>query len=173
MQKLGISRRTVYYDMEKINDWLKTIHLPPVEYVRAAGYYLPDESRKGIPQLAGQLPVQQYYLSPRERLAWLAVHLLSPADGSLFVHHLTDLLQVSRGTVLKDLNIVRPELESLKLKVAYDRKQGYRVRGKRATSGRRSRTTSGRSSEAWAGSRRSAGAKTRAVLTRCWTYSLR
>ncbi|MFB7817739.1 BglG family transcription antiterminator [Paenibacillus chitinolyticus] len=129
MQKLGISRRTVYYDMEKINDWLKTIHLPPVEYVRAAGYYLPDESRKGIPELAGQLPVQQYYLSPRERLAWLVVHLLSPAGGSLFVHHLTDLLQVSRGTVLKDLNIVRPELEALKLKLTYDRKQGYRVRG--------------------------------------------
>ncbi|MCS7460297.1 BglG family transcription antiterminator [Paenibacillus doosanensis] len=128
MQKLGISRRTVYYDMDKINGWLKAIHLPPVEYVRTAGYYLPDESRSGIPQLAEGGGAQPYYLSPRERLAWLALQLLS-AEEPLFVHHLTDLLQVSRGTVLKDLNIVRPELEDWKLRLTYDRKQGYRVQG--------------------------------------------
>nr|WP_269321933.1 BglG family transcription antiterminator [Paenibacillus sp. UNC451MF] len=128
MQKLGISRRTVYYDMEKINDWLKAIHLPPVEYVRTAGYYLPDESRSGLPQLTGGVHAQEYYWSPRERLAWLSLYLLSE-EGELFVHHLTDLLKVSRGTVLKDLNSVRPEMDALKLKVTYDRKRGYGVQG--------------------------------------------
>ncbi|MEJ9217548.1 BglG family transcription antiterminator [Paenibacillus glucanolyticus] len=128
MQKLGISRRTVYYDMEKVNDWLKAVHLPPVQYVRTAGYYLPDESRAGLPKLAGKPHAQQYYLSPRERLAWISLYLLS-AVGPLFVQHLTHLLQVSRGTVLKDLNSVRQEIEGARLKVTYDRKRGYGVQG--------------------------------------------
>lgn len=129
MQKLGISRRTVYYDMEKINDWLKAVHLPPVKYVRTVGYYLPDESRAGLPQLTGKPHAQQYYLSPRERIAWMSLYLLS-AERPLFVQHLTDLLQVSRGTVLKDLNSVRDELKGASLKVTYDRKRGYGVQGK-------------------------------------------
>ncbi|WP_301336115.1 BglG family transcription antiterminator [Paenibacillus sp. FJAT-26967] len=128
MKKLGISRRTVYYDLDKINDWLKQMHLPPVEYVRSAGYYLPEESRAGLPGLSGKLPPQYYYFSQRERLSWLAVQLISASD-SLFVHNLTDSLQVSRGTVLKDLNLIRPELKDLRLEVTYDRKLGYRVRG--------------------------------------------
>lgn len=128
MQKLGISRRTVYYDMDKINDWLKAVQLPSVQYVRTAGYYLPEESRAGLPQLNEKPHAQQYYLSPRERLAWMSLYLLS-AESPLFVHHLTELLQVSRGTVLKDLNMVRSEMKSVKLKVTYDRKRGYGVHG--------------------------------------------
>ncbi|AZS15871.1 BglG family transcription antiterminator [Paenibacillus lutimineralis] len=128
MQKLGISRRTVYYDMEKINDWLKAVHLPPVKYVRTAGYYLPDESRADLPQLTAKPQAQQYYLSPRERLAWTSLYLLA-AEGPIFVHHLTDLLQVSRGTALKDLNRVRSEMHAAKLEVTYDRKRGYGIHG--------------------------------------------
>jgi mannitol operon transcriptional antiterminator len=128
MQKVGISRRTVYYDMEKINDYLKAIHLPPVKYVRTVGYYLPDESRAGLPQSTGKPHTQQYYMSPRERMAWMSLYLLS-AEGPLFVHHLTDLLQVSRGTVLKDLNMVRSDMKASKLKVTYDRKWGYGLNG--------------------------------------------
>ncbi|MGG3505930.1 BglG family transcription antiterminator [Paenibacillus lautus] len=128
MQKVGISRRTVYYDMEKINDYLKAIHLPPVKYVRTVGYYLPDESRAGLPQSTGKPHAQPYYLSPRERMAWMSLYLLS-TEGPLFVHHLTDLLQVSRGTVLKDLNMVRSDMKTSKLKVTYDRKWGYGVNG--------------------------------------------
>ncbi|WP_258394518.1 BglG family transcription antiterminator [Paenibacillus sp. MDMC362] len=128
MQKVGISRRTVYYDMEKINDYLKAVQLPPVKYVRTVGYYLPDESRSGLPQSTGKPQMQQYYLSPRERMAWMSLYLLS-AEAPLFVHHFTDLLQVSRGTVLKDLNMVRSDMKISKLKVTYDRKRGYGVHG--------------------------------------------
>lgn len=53
-QRLGISRRTVYYDMNKINDWLETLELPPVEYVRTAGYSLPEASRRGSRTRQGQ-----------------------------------------------------------------------------------------------------------------------
>lgn len=128
MHRLGISRRTVYYDLEKINDWLKSIHLPPVEYVRAAGFYLPEESRNRLPGLSVKVPSREYYLSPKERLSWLSIQLLF-ADAPLFVYHLTDVLQVSRGTVLKDLDLVRSKLGGFRLEVMYDRKQGYRIMG--------------------------------------------
>lgn len=132
-QRLGISRRTVYYDMNKINDWLETLELPPVEYVRTAGYSLPEASRRGIPDTAGaeSSAAQQYYLSQRERLAWIAIRLLT-AESPVFIHRLTELLQVSRGTVLKDLNAVRAQLEAAGLEVVYDRKRGYEVNGEEA-----------------------------------------
>lgn len=132
-QRLGISRRTVYYDMNKINDWLETLELPPVEYVRTAGYSLPEASRRAIPDTAGaeSSAAQQYYLSQRERLAWIAIRLLT-AKSPVFIHRLTELLQVSRGTVLKDLNAVRAQLETAGLDVVYDRKRGYEVHGEEA-----------------------------------------
>ncbi|KKO52443.1 transcription antiterminator BglG [Paenibacillus sp. DMB20] len=128
MQKLKISRRTVYYDMDKINDWLKNLNLPAVEYVRSVGYYLPDESRKNIPSMADGVPKEQLYLSLRQRIALMAVYMISTTDP-LFVYHYTDMLQVSRGTVLKDLQYVREEMKSFHLEVTYDRKNGYGVSG--------------------------------------------
>ncbi|UQX53731.1 HTH domain-containing protein [Cytobacillus pseudoceanisediminis] len=40
MEELQISKRTVYYDVDKINSWLKDQGLDELKYIRAAGFFL-------------------------------------------------------------------------------------------------------------------------------------
>lgn len=45
-EQLNISRRTLYYDIEKINGWLKETGLTPIKRRRSAGFYLEDQTKK-------------------------------------------------------------------------------------------------------------------------------
>ena len=47
--RLDVSRRTLYYDMEKVNSWLKHNKLNNVKYIRSAGFYRDKETKESIP----------------------------------------------------------------------------------------------------------------------------
>lgn len=128
MNAFHISKRTVYYDMSKINDWLRDNRLPPVEYVRGTGFLLPEKSRKQLPVKAKEIQPNHYYLSRNERKAWLGLHLISRAKP-MFLHDMEQLLQVSRGTAHSELKALREELAGFGLHVKFQRKQGYTVQG--------------------------------------------
>ncbi|GAA3411171.1 BglG family transcription antiterminator [Paenibacillus hodogayensis] len=128
MERLKVSRRTIYYDMGKVNDWLADSGLEPVEHVRRAGFRLSDASRAGMPEMAGRMRPYEYALSPRERKAWIAIVLFTRPDA-VYVHDLTEFLQVSRMTVLQDMKLLRRELASYGLKIDVERKTGYVVSG--------------------------------------------
>ncbi|MGG6314168.1 BglG family transcription antiterminator [Paenibacillus macerans] len=128
MDVLRISKRTVYYDMDKINDWLRQSGLPPVQYLRGRGFMLPDASRSRLPAMAQGVQPQQYYLSSSERKALLCLHLIN-RSAPLFLHDMEDLLKVSRGTAHAELKRLKEELESYALCVRFDRKEGYYIQG--------------------------------------------
>ncbi|WP_442951678.1 BglG family transcription antiterminator [Paenibacillus sp. GYB003] len=128
MERLKVSRRTVYYDMDKVNGWLADNGLEPVEYVRGAGFRLPEASRTGLPEQAQRIRPYEYALSPKERKAWMAIVLFTRPDA-VFAHDLADFLQVSRMTVLQDMKLLRNELDVYGLTVRVDRKAGYVVEG--------------------------------------------
>lgn len=128
MERLKVSRRTVYYDMDKVNDWLKDNGLETAEYVRRAGYRLPASSKTGLPKLAERIRLYEYALSPKERKAWMAIVLFTRSDP-VYVQDLIDFLQVSRMTVLQDMKLLKQELEAYGLTVKVDRKAGYVVEG--------------------------------------------
>ncbi|MCM3705657.1 MULTISPECIES: HTH domain-containing protein [Cytobacillus] len=50
MEELQVSKRTVYYDVDKINSWLKDQGLNELKYVRAAGFFLDEEEKQQIKQ---------------------------------------------------------------------------------------------------------------------------
>ncbi|WP_088832407.1 BglG family transcription antiterminator [Paenibacillus tyrfis] len=131
MKKFEISKRTVYYDLQAVNEWLSDRGLAPVEYVRGRGYLLPEESRSRIPSMAQEVEKDDYYLSPRERKAWVAIQLLTRREP-LFMQEITDFLLVSRGTGLSELKQVKKELAAFQLEVVFDKKNGYSVEGKEA-----------------------------------------
>jgi mannitol operon transcriptional antiterminator len=128
MQSCHISKRTVYYDMDKINDWLKSNRLGPVMYLRSLGYMLPDETRQKVPSLLQTIGVSQYYYTHKERKVWLAVHLIS-SSNPIFLQDMVALHQVSRGTVHKEISVLKDELESYRLSIVFDRVEGYLVEG--------------------------------------------
>lgn len=41
-ERLGLSRRQITYDLEKINSWLKEENLPAIRYVRQHGFVIPS-----------------------------------------------------------------------------------------------------------------------------------
>lgn len=98
IKKFNISRRTVYYDIEKINYWLKSNHLDEVKYVRTSGFYVTERTRQAIPEKLKNLEVWNYAYSEKERLAWLAIHLLVE-EPPLFLKDLSEKTKVSRNKI--------------------------------------------------------------------------
>lgn len=128
-EKFNISRRTIYYDIEKINGWLKEHKLPPVQYVRSAGFFLEEDAASRIPEKLGSLKIWHYEYTPKERKAWLAVYLAS-RTCPLYLEDLMKKVRVSRNTVIEDLKSLKEELLRFDVDLEFDRKEGYVITGK-------------------------------------------
>ncbi|MEH7387438.1 BglG family transcription antiterminator [Bacillus sp. JJ1521] len=128
MEKFKISRRTVYYDIEKINGWLKENNLKPVNQVRGLGFGLEQETSKRIPEKIELFISWQYDYSAKERKGWLALYLLG-RDSTLFLEDLAEKVRVSRNTTIDDLKVLKEEIERFHLKLEFERKTGYRIIG--------------------------------------------
>ncbi|ETI70168.1 BglG family transcription antiterminator [Neobacillus vireti] len=128
-EKFHISRRTIYYDIGKINDWLQENHLPAVKHVRSAGFILEEEAATQVPEKLGTLKTWHYEYSAKERKAWLAIYLMA-RDIPLFLEDLMEKIRVSRNTTIEDLKGLRLELERFDLTLEFNRKSGYVILGK-------------------------------------------
>ncbi|MDY0409279.1 HTH domain-containing protein [Paracerasibacillus soli] len=43
---LNVSRRTIYSDLDKVNDWLKEHHFTEIKQVRGQGLYIDELTKK-------------------------------------------------------------------------------------------------------------------------------
>lgn len=128
-EKFNISRRTIYYDIEKINGWLKEHKLSSVQYVRSAGFFLEEEAASRVPEKLGSLKVWHYEYTPKERKAWLSIYLMA-RTSPLYLEDLMKKVRVSRNTVIEDLKSLKEELLRFELDLEFDRKEGYVITGK-------------------------------------------
>ncbi|HAQ08264.1 MAG TPA: PTS sugar transporter, partial [Bacillus bacterium] len=128
-EKFNISRRTIYYDIEKINGWLKEHKLPSVQYVRSAGFFLDEEAASRVPEKLGSLKIWHYEYTPKERKAWLSIYLMARIQP-LYLEDLMKKVRVSRNTVIEDIKNLKEELLRFELDLEFDRKEGYIISGK-------------------------------------------
>ncbi|PSL41630.1 BglG family transcriptional antiterminator [Planomicrobium soli] len=129
IEKFNISRRTIYYDIDKINDWLKENNLPAVQHVRSAGFHLGKEAATHIPEKLGVLKTWHYEYSGKERKAWLTIYLMI-RNTPMYLEDLMEKLRVSRNTTINDIKALKKELERFDLELEFDRKSGYLLKGK-------------------------------------------
>ncbi|WP_347549089.1 BglG family transcription antiterminator [Pseudalkalibacillus hwajinpoensis] len=129
IEQLGISKRTFHYDLQKINDWLDENKLPIIQTRQGMGYYLSEETKQTVPNLMRELKEWQYHYSQMERVTLIGIELLTN-DQPVFMQNFMDLTQVSRGTVSKDLKLVKNLLQEEELVIQYERSTGYVVEGK-------------------------------------------
>lgn len=128
-QSLQISRRTVYYDIQKINDWLQSQGFSQLKNVRTMGFYLDDQVKKQIAKkLQALRPIRHYEYSSEERKAWIGLLILI-RNRSIFLRDLLEKLQVSRSTLLNDIKELKSEWQSFHLQLQFERKQGYFIKG--------------------------------------------
>ncbi|MGG4490936.1 BglG family transcription antiterminator [Metabacillus idriensis] len=129
MEAMNISKRTVYYDIDKINDWLKDHELEALNYVRSAGFYVSDITREQIKQkFTHPRQDQMYEHSPQERKAWAVVMILT-REEPVFLQTFLDRFLVSRSTMLSDIKQIKQELSSYNLTILFKKEKGYYLSG--------------------------------------------
>lgn len=128
-QSLQVSKRTVYYDIQKINDWLTSQGLFELKHVRTLGFYVEDSLKKQVVQQLQTLqPIRHYDYSSEERKAWIGLLLLS-RSRPLFLRDFLEKLPVSRSTLLNDVKELKTFWWKLGLHFDFERKQGYFMKG--------------------------------------------
>ncbi|WP_050615511.1 BglG family transcription antiterminator [Bacillus testis] len=129
MEQLSISKRTLYYDVEKINDWLQENKLEPLTHKRNIGYTVSEPGKQAIRQKLASLSVaEDYVYSPRERIAIIAIVVLT-RESIVTLQTLLDKLHVSRSTMLADIKQAKAELKAFHLHLQYSHETGYFLKG--------------------------------------------
>ncbi|UFJ39500.1 BglG family transcription antiterminator [Brevibacillus humidisoli] len=132
MEHFSISRRTLYYDIGKINDWLKQSGLPAVPYIYAKGFYFDDSRKQAIARITGTKSFDLSALRPGERQLYLLFYLLL-TDERITTRECMEKTGVSRNTTLHDIKHIKKEVERQGLRLSYSHTDGYRISGSELT----------------------------------------
>ncbi|SHG99766.1 HTH domain-containing protein [Virgibacillus chiguensis] len=117
-----VSRRTIYNDIGKINDWLKKQKLEIVKQVRAEGFYLEASTKEALSQTDSLVQAQYYEYTKEERKAWIYLHITC-SSKTYFLEDFQNLFQVSRNTVLEDIKALKNEIQLEQLQMHTNRRQ--------------------------------------------------
>lgn len=128
MDGYDIARRTLYYDVKKIDDWLEEGHLGKIwiseQIVKA---HITDY--KKLEKRLGQR--QNYFFSVAERHAMEIIYIALYHEA-VTVQKMEDYFDVSRNTILTDIKEIRKKLEKNELFLNTSVKSGYVIQGEEA-----------------------------------------
>ena len=125
--ELHISRRTVYYNVNKLNEFLFGFGIDPVNNRRGEGYYLTEEQKKVIREVI-EIEQSVYNLTPDERVQYLVCWLMYPKE-KVFIEDIIAAFDISRNSVFNDLKVVKSAIEKYDLSLEFDLKNGYSIAG--------------------------------------------
>ena len=125
---LKVSRRSVYYDLEKINELCEWLNIPLLSVERSKGILLSREQKAALNHYIDEYYPRDIVLHQDERIALIMCQLLAQHEPS-FVEPLIELCQVSRNTIFSDLKLIRQKLEQFKLSLEFETHVGYSVHG--------------------------------------------
>lgn len=125
----NISKRSVYYDLCKINDFLDSQDIDPVTVERNKGMLLSSKQRKSISALMdGVNHTSTHVFSPMERVSIIICTIIN-RNKNLFIEDFMNITQVSRNTTINDLRATGSKLKEYNLELNYENGQGYRILG--------------------------------------------
>ncbi len=126
---LNVSRRSIYYDLEKINEWLQAHHIGFIQVERNRGLFLSSVQREKISELLkSDQELTYYFLQPKERMQLILCSLFGQSEP-VFVDYFCQVCDVSRNTAFNDLKTVRAKLNKYDLELIFEPHNGYRVEG--------------------------------------------
>ncbi len=129
LEKLSVSKRTMYYELEKINDWLK---MGSLGRVVLSGHVIRLEV-SDVALLEQQLrQVAEYFFSVEERRA-LELVFIALSSCPITINRLIKKSGVSKNTILNDIRAIREELEQWGLTLNSTSKSGYVILGEEMT----------------------------------------
>ncbi|WP_027954800.1 BglG family transcription antiterminator [Halobacillus kuroshimensis] len=125
--QMNVSPRTVYYDVEQINDWLAGQQLDLLETRHGEGLCLPESSRHHLEGASLHFDGWHYQLSRKERTLLIKANILLQPHASM--NTFMDLTHMSRGTVAKAIAALKQEFDQTGLTLHYQKGAGYQVDG--------------------------------------------
>ena len=128
-ETLKVSKRSIYYDLCRINEWLSSYGIPELEAVRGKGILIDGDIRQRIEVIVENEDTEENYVfSPMERIRIIICSVIYSQEP-VYIDQLTDYCMVSRNTVFNDLRVVINQLQDYDLKLEYETKKGYMVHG--------------------------------------------
>lgn len=125
--ELDISRRTVYYIVNKINDVFYDLRMEPINNKRGQGYYLTSDQKKVVDSILHSDGTLQN-LSPDERVHYLICWMMYP-KANIHIENIMELFDISRNSVFNDLKDLKSEIEKYDVSLYFDIKNGYMING--------------------------------------------
>src|SRR5699024_9630455 len=128
-ESLNVSRRTIYKDIDKINDWLGKTQNSQLQKIRGRGLYMLEKDSQAVSSTFdfGEIPYYEY--SKDERLSWIFSLLSIDFNHSYFIETLQTIFKVSRNTIIDDIKQLRSNVESQDLIIQSNLKMGYHILG--------------------------------------------
>lgn len=123
-----LTKRQIYYDLEKINHWLARNELPEIDYKRKNRLVIPEEVLQLTRNSTGTAGNRFFIFTQEERVQALYIFLFIRREPISSVH-LTQLLQVSKNTMMNDVKKANEALRPFLVSVHYTRQQGYHLIG--------------------------------------------
>lgn len=119
---LPYSKRTIEYELDRIQEWLRDNDLPPL-IIEKTSIQLRDD-----PRIVEQMERADLVFSEEERELLIVFYTLTNREFLSAVHY-QQLLDVSKFTVQESLNGVKKSAAHFGLDFAYTRRLGYHFNG--------------------------------------------
>lgn len=126
---LEVSKRSVYYDISKINEWLIDNGIDPIIQERGKGIILHKEQVQAIQKTLNQTKSESILVFTPEERQRIEICTIIVRNHPLYIEDFMDTCQVSRNTIINDLKSVDTFLENYALQLTYNIKDGYRING--------------------------------------------
>ncbi|MEF9967285.1 MAG: BglG family transcription antiterminator [Longicatena sp.] len=125
----NVSKRSVYYDLCKINDWLDLYKIPRIEIERSKGVFMSEIQKELVMNIIEDTSDESNYVfSPMERIRIIICYIIN-ADKAVYIEDLMNFCEVSRNTVFNDLKVVANKLLEYDLTLMFENRKGYQIQG--------------------------------------------
>lgn len=126
----GVSNRTIRYDLDKVDDFLISIELPQLQRKPNKGisYECNSLQKNKVFDAIGEIDSYDYVLSENERVAIIISDLLSNRNYTT-IEKVSNMLLVSRSTVIKDLSVVKKWLKEKNIDFVSHKRYGIKIIG--------------------------------------------
>lgn len=125
----NLSVRTIYYDIDKVNNWFIFNGCNKVNIDRTSGLIFDDEQKALINELIIENDISSdYVFTPQER-QFITICAIIASKEPLFIEEISTLCNVSRNSIFNDLKVIRDRLNRYDLSLSYENQIGYEIKG--------------------------------------------
>ena len=109
--RLGVSKRTVYSLISKVNESLFLAKIEPISNKRGQGYFLTKQQKESISKtFLNNISLQR--LASNERMCYLICWIMYPKEP-VHVKDIMELFDISRNSVFNDLKNLKSEIANM------------------------------------------------------------